>query len=296
MTQPFLAMLADTHARLAIDDARLAIGGFSAGARMSAFMGQVLKSPPAAVLGCGAGFLAERPPARDIRFAWFGTVGETDFNYVEMKRLANELGKLGVRHRLALFDGAHAWPPEALFTESIAWMEAWERAKSGSPSPELLAELVAGARSETAPLRALERWEAIARDLRPLGDVSEAEKRSRELRSALKKEIREDEKRDERDARAMGRLEAVIQDAIKNDPPPVPAKLLTDLDVPALLSRAEKEGSRERLSAVRLLNAMRVRLRFYLPREMKEKGDLPRVALFKAAGEAIAAGMEKAGY
>ena len=125
----------------------------------------------------------------------------------------------------------------------------------------------------------------------------EAERRAKELRAALKKELREDEKRDERDARLMGKLEAQIQAAMTADATTTSGKLLADLGVPGLLARAAKDPSpEERLSAVRLLWALRARLGSYLPAQLKERGDTARAAVSKEAAAAIGEGLSKLSY
>ncbi|HWC65586.1 MAG TPA: hypothetical protein VG777_05855, partial [Thermoanaerobaculia bacterium] len=117
----FRAMWRDTHARFAIDDRRVYAGGFSGGARVATLMASAAPGAVAGVIGCGAGF--HKPPAGKPPFDWFGTVGNRDFNYDEMRDLDGALSRLGAPHHLEVFDGEHGWPPADVCDDAIAWMQ-----------------------------------------------------------------------------------------------------------------------------------------------------------------------------
>jgi len=284
------AMLADTHARLAVDDRRLYATGFSGGARLAALLGLKSKLPFAGVIGCGGGFLEGFPPEKGLRFSWFGTAGEDDFNYVEMKRLDRTLGDLGAAHGLAVFAGGHAWPPASVAAEALDFLEVQEIRRSPAPRDAtrigaLLARRLAVARGDDEAgrtLDALRRYEALARDFEGLSDLAAVRARLDELRTSkeVKRLAKEDEKRDERDFRLMGKLEGALRAALDDGDPPLPKKLFVDLQIPDLKIRAE--GSTEpgeRASARRLLNALFVRTSFYLANEYRTAGDPARAAL-----------------
>ena len=99
----------DVEQRFSVNPNRIYTGGFSGGARVAAGIGLSNKDI-AGVIGCAAGF----PRLNHIvntRLAYVGIVGNTDFNYLEMKQLNKELGAAHWNHCLLLFDGHHQWPP-----------------------------------------------------------------------------------------------------------------------------------------------------------------------------------------
>ena len=99
----------DVEQRFSIDPERIYTGGFSGGARVAAGIGLSNKNI-AGVIGCAAGF----PKLNRIvntRLAYVGIVGNTDFNFLEMKQLYSELEAAHWRHSLLIFNGHHQWPP-----------------------------------------------------------------------------------------------------------------------------------------------------------------------------------------
>jgi predicted esterase len=136
------AMWNDTHSRFRIDDGRIYAAGFSGTARAACIMAMMAPGTIAGIIGAGAGFPPERPPGKDTSFAFFGTVGNRDFNYYEMTDLDSRLTALGLPHRIELFDGTHQWPPEVLATRALAWMEL-QAIKTGrrAADPALVAAL-----------------------------------------------------------------------------------------------------------------------------------------------------------
>jgi predicted esterase len=117
------AVWRDTHERFAIDDKRVYTTGFSGGARMATLTATACENCVAGVIACGAGFNRAAPPSKSTSFAVFATVGVDDFNYPELAELDTELEKNGVPHRIATFEGGHAWPPAELCLEALEWME-----------------------------------------------------------------------------------------------------------------------------------------------------------------------------
>jgi len=117
-TEAAQAMFDDTHARLAIDDHRIYLAGFSGGARVAAALAQGCKCA-AGVLLDGAGF-AGTPPSRDAMFAVFAAVGSYDFNYPELSALDDKLEQAGFPHVLRHFDGPHDWAPPEVMDEALA--------------------------------------------------------------------------------------------------------------------------------------------------------------------------------
>ena len=148
------AMWADTHARLRIDDRRVYLGGFSGTARAACLMADVASGTVAGVIAAGAGFPPGNPPRRDTPFAFFGAVGDADFNYGEMQELDRTLAGLERPYRLEVFEGPHDWMPPEVATAALRWMElrAARDARRG-PSPQLIG---AGWERDAARAAALE--------------------------------------------------------------------------------------------------------------------------------------------
>lgn len=117
------AMWEDTYARFSIDDRRVYTAGFSGGARVAIRFGYLCRDCLAGVIACGAGFPVDIAPSAATPFSLFGVAGTDDFNFPEMKRLAESLARFSVAHRLAIFDGGHHWPPAAICAEAVEWME-----------------------------------------------------------------------------------------------------------------------------------------------------------------------------
>ncbi len=87
------AVFRDTQDRLALDDRRIYVAGFSGGARVAVSVGNSLKGRVAGVIGCGAGFPPEITPSASSPFVYFGTTGTDDFNNPEMKELDQALAE-----------------------------------------------------------------------------------------------------------------------------------------------------------------------------------------------------------
>jgi len=110
------AMLADTHARLHIDDQRMYAAGFSGGARLA--LAWARNGSLAGVVASGAGFGESQIPDA-IKFRIYAAAGVDDFNYHELYALSRELARRGVVHRFAQFDGGHDWLPAPLAAEAL---------------------------------------------------------------------------------------------------------------------------------------------------------------------------------
>jgi predicted esterase len=181
-TPALQAMWNDTHGRLAIDPRRTYLGGFSGGARAAVALAIRAPKAIAGVIGCGAGLPDGAPPPKELAFLYFGSAGERDFNYYEMRALDTDLERARAPHRIAFFDGGHDWPPPAVASGGIAWMElaamrAGERARDEALVDRLLAvELAEAAALETAgrPADAFLRYAHAAEDFRGLADVTPA--------------------------------------------------------------------------------------------------------------------------
>ncbi len=113
--------MADVEKRFPLDPQRIYTGGFSGGARIASGIG--LSNPGiAGTIGCAAGFPQLRRIANK-KLAYVGVVGNTDFNYLEMKQLAKELDAAHWRHCLLIFDGHHQWPPLQTMKTAFSFLQ-----------------------------------------------------------------------------------------------------------------------------------------------------------------------------
>jgi len=292
-----VAMWTDVNARFAVDSRRVYAAGFSGGARLAVLFAQKVPGAVAGVIACGGGFPDSSPPQKGMPFALFGTVGNVDFNYGEMRRLDRTLEKLGAAHRLAVFEGRHSWCPARVCRDAVEWMElgamkTGTRAKDPALVDRLYRErlekasaLEAAGKSADAYLRYAEAVE----DFRGLADTREAEAASARLgqSASLRKALAEQEEREEKERRSIDRLWADLASALRSDPPPPVKQLAVQLQVARLRKEAAPERPEaERLSAARVLESIFVQTAFYLPRDYAAKHDFVRAELLtRIAGE-----------
>ena len=285
------AMWKDTHERLAIDDRRVSLTGFSGGARASVGLAGYAPLRIAGVIGCGAGWPDDTAPIPERpSFAYFGAIGNRDFNYYEMRELDEKLSKVGARYRIEAFDGAHDWPPAALAREALAWLEL-EAMRSGA-RPRDRAAIAALYAQDLARARALEsegraadafvRYGWIARDFRGLTDVAESEAKAADLGGSaqVRKALKDARRRDERDRATLRDLSRKLSRALAASELPPAGLVAAELKIPALRTRvASGDSAEERLSAERILANLRVQTSFYVPEKFLAKNDAPHALL-----------------
>jgi predicted esterase len=299
------AMWADTQGRVAIDPRRVYVSGFSGGARAACMLAQTgVKGQIAGVIACGAGFMDGMPPTRDLPFVFFGSVGDRDFNYREMRRLDATLASLGTTHRLAVFDGPHDWPPPAAGSRAIEWMElqamkSGARPREESLSAQWLAIQSAGAAALEAAGKkgeALARYREIAKDFDRQADLATVRAAAARLETEgeavkqLEAQARLEEQEDVKFAELSQKL---LADLRADDPIPA-QRVAQDLRLPALHRTAQSDPSEaQRLSAKRILAALSVQTAFYMPREFLQRRDSRRALLCLAV--AVQVSPERAG-
>ncbi len=282
-TPALRAMWADTHARLALDDRRAFLAGFSGTARAACALAAAAQGAVAGVIGAGAGFVTSQAPRRDLGFLYYGAVGDTDFNYDEMQELDRTLHDLDVPYRFEVFPGPHDWMPEAVATRALEWM-----ALQSSP-PEDLVEAswnrdVGRAREMEATGRLQDAWRLwswISRDYAGRRDTTEARTHAAALAASDTRKAAEkaERKRRERERATVERAQQSIALArTSNDPTALPT-LLSALQIADLRRRARGEGE-EGLSAQRVLNSIQSQVAFYLPRDASQRGAYAEAALF----------------
>jgi dienelactone hydrolase len=256
------AIIDDTHARFAIDDRRLYTAGFSGGARVACAVGHLLDI--AGVIACGGGFPTNLTPSRSTPFVLFGTAGTEDFNYPEMRQLAQSLDSFGIANRFAVFEGSHEWAPAALCTEAIEWMEVQAMKRGRRDKDERLIDALFNKRIERVRVteaagKSYETYlgyDGIARDFKGLKDVAEFERRAAQLKGAKEVEtaIKQERKQIEDQTRRTKEL-FTLKETLKDRDARVQA--LADLKrlIGELKQKtSEKTASPERLVVRRSLN------------------------------------------
>jgi dienelactone hydrolase len=180
------AMLGDVAARFAIDDKRVYLTGFSGGARAATALAVWLTGQIAGVIGCGAGLAVGIEPSPPLPFIYYGTVGDEDFNYPEMKQLDRTLGQTRAVHHVAVFEGGHDWAPSDECVRAVEWLEL-QAMKSGRRPPDnafvdrlFTTALTHAAAHESAgrSFAAYLEYAAIAADFNGVKDIVELEKKT----------------------------------------------------------------------------------------------------------------------
>ncbi len=284
------AMWRDTHGRLAIDDRRIILTGFSGGAR--AAVNLAIHAPKAivGVIGCGAGVADERVPLESLSFVYFGTIGNRDFNYYEMRALDQKLAAAKVPHRVAVFDGGHDWPPAPVAADAISWMDI-EAMKSGALARDD-ARIEALLRRDIERARALEAagnaagasvlYANVAEDYRGLADVAAASARAATLGAepAVRKALEQARARDESNSRAIASLAQKLEAAARAPDLPLARTVAAELGIASLRKRAASSAEPEdRLVAERTLATLRAQASFYLPERLMDEGSYDRARM-----------------
>ena len=284
------AMWADTHRRFTVDPRRVYASGFSGGARLAILLALQREGEVAGVIAAGGGFPDSAAPRPGMRFAFFGAVGNLDFNYGEMRRLDRSLAKIGAAHRLAVFAGPHSWCPAPTCREGIEWLELQAmkrgtRARDAALVERLLRERAGKAAAEENAGRglvALRRYSETAEDFEGLADTTNVQASAARLgaSAALRKAVAEEEKREETEARRAIKLTTDLSAALAEDPLPPVTFLMNRLQLSRLRSDASADRPEaERLSAGRVLAQIFVQTAFYLPREFASRHDFVRAEL-----------------
>jgi len=299
------AMWADTHERFVIDPRRVYMAGFSGTARGACMLAQTAdRGQIAGVFGCAAGFADNSPPMKDPAFLYFSTVGNRDFNYREMRRLDATLAALGVPHRLAVFDGAHDWPPSEVCVRAFEWMEAGAMRSGARPRNDaLVAEWLASSLKEAEALEtsgkkgeALTRYREIAADFDGLGDPSAARSAVERLETdGAARELEKQARLEEQEDRTFNELSQKLMADLGSEEPLPAQRVIQDLRLAQLhRTAASAQTEAERLSARRLLAALSVQTSFYLPRQYLERRDTRRAELCTAV--ALEVQPDRAGF
>ncbi len=288
-TDVLQALWNEAPGRFPIDRARIYAGGFSGGARLAFMIGLARKGSLAGVLAASGGLPTPDPLVKDPGFAVFGTAGERDFNYREMRSLDRSLAKAQARHRLVIFTGGHEWPPAEVAAESIGWMEMEAMAGGLRPAdPEIAREIFRESSARGSDLErvgdiaaAADLYESAVRDfarIAPPGEVDEARHSAARIHDAARKLQDEAQRRESTEAAAVRRLLAELE-AILSAGPPVPlAAAANRLEVSRWRERAATGSREDRLSAERVLAALLTQSSFYAPQAFFARHEPRRAA------------------
>lgn len=292
------AMLADAQATFALDERRIYFAGFSGTARFAWAIAQELPQYVAGIIGFGAGMPPLFRPG-SVPVPWFGGAGNVDYNYDEVHRLGQQLAASLQPHRVVRWTGPHAWPPESVMGEALAWLELQAQLGGLIPAdlPRVRAFLAADMqRADDALaggflLDAVARYRGIARDYGGVADSALIARRLAEL--AARADFRTLEVELERavldNIEHANRILAVLRDVRAARTPPTPERLQELLRVDELRRRAEG-GSEAALGARRALEHMLVFAAFYEPRQYIAERRLDRALLVLSLAEAIRPG------
>jgi hypothetical protein len=117
------AVWVDTHKKLPIDEHRRYAAGLSGGARVAVGVALACRDCMAGVIANSAGFPSGLGPTPDMKFVFFGAVGDSDFNYPEFATLRGKLRDAGSRFRIRVFHGDHGWAPPEVWLEALNWLD-----------------------------------------------------------------------------------------------------------------------------------------------------------------------------
>jgi predicted esterase len=268
-----------THTRLSIDDKRVYVAGFSGTVRAGVLLALQAPGTISAIIGAGAGFPPGREPDSSMKFAFFGTVGNRDFNYSEMQELDKKLTAAGIEHRIEEFDGVHDWMPPTLGREALAWLTIREMRNGTRPRDATLIDKLWQedlARADAMPI--VPRWrllQQLGRDYEGLHDTAALASRmvdAKAYRAAQKKLDRELQA----EAETLANAQRIVATSKTS------AEAIRALHIDALKKRTDD-------SAKRILNTLLGQTGFYLPREMHDRGDFARETYFREIAAAIRA-------
>jgi pimeloyl-ACP methyl ester carboxylesterase len=269
----------------AVDDKRVYTAGHSGGATVAWMI--------ARQTGKVAGVIASGQPypgveeGKDIGFAWFGTAGHADFNFIEVKGIDARLARSRAPHRVEFFDGGHQWLPAELTIRALGWLELLamkdgRRPHDGALAADTLAGDMALARAAEENGRLTEAWrsyDALIASYSGLLNVGEAESRRKTIESdARYKTMRKVEERaDSRERTETNTVARMFTTLPVEELPPL-QELRRQLHLDSL-AKAARGDSYDAASARRSLTLIRVQLSSLI-RELQEKGDA-RVAILQ---------------
>jgi dienelactone hydrolase len=202
------AMSLDVGRRFSIDAQRLYLTGMSGGARV-AMQVALGSSAIAGVIASSAGF-PDSQPRESVPFAVYGTAGDEDFNYIEMRMLDRALTS---PHRLAIFSGGHTLPTDAVALDAIEWMESQamktgRRARDEAVIDRLIAKRRQLIDASNSPAITVHLLESVVADFTGLRDVSAEAARAAAMskQADVKKALARERSNDDAEMRTLSEV------------------------------------------------------------------------------------------
>jgi dienelactone hydrolase len=292
------AMWNDAHRWFSLDERRIYATGFSGGARLAWGMGYIYPKSTAGVIGVGAGIHNERPPSKDTPFVWYGMCGKLDFNYLEIRKLDDQLHTLGVPSRTDFYEGPHNWPPDGSYaSRAMDWMELQAMKRDRRPrdpawlQKQFESRMEEAKKAETSNVfEGYLKYKELQEDFNGLLDITDLSKKITDLSNspAVKKAVEERKKREDNEEKLSDKyLKTLAQ--FRNGPELVPYHTLRgDLEVTKLQKEVQqKDDTPEGLMYKRLIENIYVQLSFYIPQYLlDEKNDSDRTLVsLQVAGD-----------
>ncbi|MCK7461899.1 MAG: hypothetical protein MZU84_07505 [Sphingobacterium sp.] len=111
----------DCISRFGVDLKRITLAGFSGGARQAGNANLEINEITS-VIACGAGVPYSKNLDRKA-FNLLSFAGNTDFNYLELKKMDELLKESKINHLLIEFNGIHDWLSAYIFSDAFYWLE-----------------------------------------------------------------------------------------------------------------------------------------------------------------------------
>ncbi len=185
------AMWTDLLKRFPIDKKRMYTGGMSGGARLASRVAMHTELVEG-LIACGAGLWVRTRQAPPPTFEVVSTVGEIDFNFLELVDLQKELTGNMLANRRLIFEGEHRWPDPALAYEAVGWLQLRAFRKKRIPLEQVrvadqVSRRLAAAKDHDNRgklLIAQDKYRHLLNDFQDLTDLGEVEKRISEINAS----------------------------------------------------------------------------------------------------------------
>lgn len=297
------AMLTDVQRLFSVDRGRIYLAGFSGTARFAWEVALGLRGNVAGLLGFGAGVPPEfkfTPPGSSapLQVDYFGSVGTRDFNYEELLQLDDELSRVGVPHRVRLFDGPHSWPPQAVIEDGMNWMQLRAMARGVAPVDRPWVDSLFAAGLELGghlaqsgdSLAAFRQYRAVAADFAGLKDTTEPAAIAQRLgrTRAVKGGLKAEAAMIERNHQYLLKLQAFLARFRSSNRPPSIESSLKTLDIVRLKRiQSDPADTVAGLAAGRLLSHVQAATAFYEPQDYLARGDSTKALAILELAQAV---------
>lgn len=282
------ALWPEVHSHYSIDPLRIYGAGFSGGVIIAWYLAQLADRPTlAGIIGSG-GRPTEGIPVDNIEFAHFGTAGQLDFNFLEMKILDVMVANQGAPHQLQFFEGQHQWMPEELAFEGIEWMEILAMQQKLRPVDATLHAQVfqkymkraAALESEGHALDATRRYQLIIDTWSGLRDVRSIDKRLSRLEASdiVQQQRREELEADRWELAQKQRFIPPLGELENGSNKQSFEDIRDELELDSLHDKAESAAYAGR-SAQRVLEWIYTRTSFYIHRQLIAAGKPDQAAI-----------------